>query len=128
MFISVICPITVQALIKGQGKGASLSARFPAPLTPQMDTPLPNPPPVLWKRRKNQEPLIAVKIRCNFRSLYNPLFSPACQSFTNFSVRLFFLLFFCLLGGFFVVIHCKIWWYSSLPSSWYRCNCYAIVT
>lgn len=107
-FTSVICPIAVQSLIKVQRKGPYLSARFPAPLTPQTDTPLPNPPPVLWKRRKNQEPSIAVKIRCNFRSPYKPLFSPACQSFTNFSVRLFYLFIYCILGGFFVVIHCKI--------------------
>ncbi len=45
--MSVICTITVQSLIKGQQKGPSLNARFPALLTPQMDTRLQNPPVVL---------------------------------------------------------------------------------
>lgn len=118
-FMSVIYNFALQFLIKGQQKGQYLNAKSPALLTPQMDTLHPNLPPVLSKRRRNQEPSTAVKTRCSFCSLYKPLFCPAfAHSLISVSVCFYF----CLLCGFFMVIQYKIGWYSSsLPSS-YRCT------
>lgn len=116
----VICGIILQSLIKGQQNGLPRSARFPALLTPLMDTPHPILHPVLSKRRKNLELSITAKIRCNFLSLYKPMFlscEPDLHTCVIVSHPLTVCVCSCLLGGFYMVIHCKIKWYFSLPSS-----------
>lgn len=85
-----------------------------------MDTPHPNPPPVPSKRRRNLEPSVTAKTRCNFLSPYKPMFL-SCMHDLHMCVivshSLTVCAYSCLLGGFFMVLHCKIWWYFSLPSS-----------